>query len=481
MNAASATIRNCFSYDASSLGFQVSNCDAVRIQNNEVMGPMFHPVFVKNSRDVMITNNKLEGIGVPAGTDTSVGGIGILAFNCVDINISGNMIDNMSDTGTKTEGCINVVYDNNIVSRSGKDGIKIQGAPKQTDKPVRAVISNNVVKDLYPTRSDGSTLIQVSHTQHVTVTGNVISNHTAANRYGVRIFNNPGSQVGNAGFVVIGNNEISRCSDNEAGYQSIIIVGMNDESQHYMINNNMCYAGIYNSGCGVCTISGNVVGVAENRPLASESMGIRSDSRSNTIQGNTIKGFGIGITVSVDDSTDDQSSSASATIIGNTLEGMTHRQFDVGSLTSDTNTMSVVINDNACVNFNLVTGWEAIRLRVGNVNMETVSIVGNTFIGDYKTLMGFIGYSAPDVIGSYAVSSNIEESSSSDYYHSNFVNKCKRVVGDYAQYHEAPSTDKSYRRGDIVYNSAPSIGRDVGFQCIDATTQQWVSIGKLQS
>lgn len=478
MNAASATIRNCYSYNSSSLGFQLSGCGAVRVHDNEIITPMFHPVYVKHSQDVMITNNKLEGIGTQASTDTSIGGIGILAFNCVDINISGNMIDNMSDTGTKTEGCVNVIYDNNVVTRSGKDGIKIQGLLKQKNKPVRAVISNNVVKDLYPTRSDGSTLVQVSHTQHVTVTGNVISNHTEANRYGVRIFNLGGDQVGNAGFVVINNNEVDRCSDRETGYESIIVVGVYDDAQHYMINDNMCYAGIYNSGCGVCTINGNVVGVAENRPLDSESMGIRSDSRSNVIQNNTVRNFGIGIVVSVDDPSD---GTCSANIVGNTLENITHQLFDVGSRRSATNTMSTVINDNACINFDLITGWEAIRLRVGGVDMDTVSIVGNTFIGGYKTLVGFIGYSEPEVIGSYAVSSNIEESTDSGYRQSHFVDKCKRVVGDYAQYYEAPSADKSYRRGDIVYNSAPAIGRDVGFQCIDASTQQWASIGKIQS
>lgn len=478
MDAASATIRNCYSYNSSSLGFQLSGCGAVRVHDNEIITPMFHPVFVKRSQDVMITNNKIEGIGAEDPTNLGVGGIGVLVFDCVDVNISGNMIDNMSDTGTKTEGCINVIYDNNVVTRSGKDGIKIQGAPKQKNKPVRAVISNNVVKDLYPTRSDGSTLVQVSHTQHVTVTGNVMSNHTEANRYGVRIFNGGGDLVGNAGFVVISNNEIDRCSDRESGYESIIIVGVNDESQHYMINDNMCYAGIYNAGCGVCTINSNVVGVADNPPLSSWPKGIRSDARSNVIQSNTVKGFDIGITVSVNDPSEGK---CSANIVGNTLENITHQLFDVGSRRSDSNAMSTVINDNACINFDLTTGWEAIRLRVGNVDMDTVSIVGNTFIGGYKTLVSFIGYSEPEVIGSFAVSSNIEESTSSDYYRSHFVDKCKRVVGDYAQYYEAPSADKSYRRGDIVYNSAPAIGRDVGFQCIDASTQQWASIGKIQS
>jgi hypothetical protein len=125
---------------------------------------------------------------MPIGTSSEVprGGIGYLGTRGNNITVRRNTIKSITDTGTKTEGANNVIYDNNYVEDCGKDGIKVQdyqtnlsgltnwfyGNPDY--RVTNAKIINNTVKNLYAWRSDGSSLIQIHNCAEGEVRGNIV-------------------------------------------------------------------------------------------------------------------------------------------------------------------------------------------------------------------------------------------------------------------------------------------------------------------
>ena len=454
----------------------VSVFDATNLTIKGCKGQLIngHGIFFKRCFNVSIDNNSLSGIGVIGGA--TYGGIGILGTANKKVSLKGNFIKEFSDTGSKMEGCLDVIYSNNIVHDCGKDGIKVQAHPEQTEVPYRAVIENNIVKDLYPTRPDGSTCIQVSDTKYVTVTGNVVANDfsvTGSSRYGIRTFNHVNGTLGQAGFVLVNGNNVGNCSDDLAPLASISVIGVAGGGHTQTINNNICYSGIVGGdGFGPVTINGNIVGASDPSTSALPNLnGITSYSKTSVIVANTIRGFPVGVSVAPSAPTDDI---WSAVVTGNLLENITLRQFDFGG---GAGSLDLLLGDNVCTNF-VQSSDAAIRLRVAATDFRTVSIRGNTFKGTYRTLCEFYQYTS-GVIGSYVVTDNVEETDHASYFASNFVNKCKRVLGDYAKSSLAPTSDKSYKRGDLVYNVAPASGRPVGYQCVNASTQSWLSIGTL--
>ena len=461
----------------------------VSIEANIVDEPYGHGISFKRCSNVYVVKNKLTGVGA-AGGDIITGiqhGIGILGGMSDKIFISENVVDNFTDTGSKCEGCQYVEYASNIITRVGKDGIKVQGHPEQIANPDRAIITNNIIRNLYDWRIDGSNCIGIHDAKHVVVTGNLCSSDPAITgativKRGITLLNfNSGAQ-GSAGFINVANNIIEKCAihDNTDwnNKYSIHVQRNGSSSGHTMtVEHNICYSYIVaGGGYGSTIVNGNTVGATadyQEMLFSTDTPGIILRGAYCVATGNSIKGFPVGVAYFNFTPYPDV---ANVNISGNSMAFITKCCFDLGAQDNaelDDINVNVNISDNVCSNLS-VGNDGAIWVRSGQMNFNNVVISGNTFNGDYRTLVTFKNHSSGHVHGHYAVTNNSEQSSRSDYFDTAFVPNCKRVTGDYAKYIAPPSASAAYRRGDVVWNSVVQGDRPAGWICIEPTTQAWL-------
>lgn len=482
-------IVNCVSALTPTDFARVYDTEFVTISENIINQPYGHGISFKRCSNVHVFKNKLTGIG-SLGGNIATGiqhGIGILGGMSDKIFISENTIDNFTDTGSKCEGCQDVEYSKNIVTNVGKDGIKVQGHPEQTANPDRAIITNNIIRNLYDWRTDGSNCIGIHDARYVVVTGNLCSSDPTVTgativKRGISLLNfNSGSQ-GSAGFINVSNNIIEKCAvHNDTDWQnkySIHVQRNGSSSGHTMIvEHNICYSYIVaGGGYGSTIVNGNVVGATSDYQemlFNTDASGIILRGAYCVATGNTVKGFPVGITYF---NFTPFPTVANIDISGNSLSFISKCAFDIGAQDNaelDDIEANVNISNNVCSN--LTVGNDgAIWVRSGQMKFNNFVISDNTFNGDYRTLVTFKSYNVAHVHKHYSVSNNSEQSSRGDYFETQFVPNCKRVTGDYAKHSTFPVNTMAYRRGDVIWNSIVQGDRPAGWICTDPTTQTWM-------
>lgn len=482
-------VSNCASKLTPTDFARIYDAEFVTVAYNLVSQPYGHGISFKRCSNVHVFKNKLVGIGATGGTIATgiQHGIGILGGMSDKVFISDNTIDNFTDTGSKCEGCQDVEYSKNVVTNVGKDGIKVQGHVEQTAAPDRAVMTNNIIRNLYDWRTDGSNCIGIHDAKYVVVTGNIcgsdpaVTGATLAKR-GISVLNfNSGAQ-GSAGFINVANNIIEKCAihDNTDwnNKYSIHVERNGSSSGHTMtVEHNICYSFITaGGGYGSTIVSGNTVGATadyQEMLFTTDASGIIARGAYCTVTGNSIKGFPAGVTYF---NFTPYPTVANVDISGNSMAFITKCCFDIGA--QDNAELAdieanVSVTGNVCSNLS-VGNDGAVWIRSGQMKFNNVAITGNTFNGDYRTLCTFKAYDIAHVHGHYAVSNNSEQSSRGDYFDTAFVLNCKRVTGDCAKYNTYPVSSMAYKRGDVVWNSIVQGDRPAGWICIDPTTQTWM-------
>jgi hypothetical protein len=483
------TIDNCRAFETGADFITVFDCEMLNVTNSRVYRTFGHGISFKRCTNVVIENNKIDGIGASGGNIVTgiKAGIGILGGMSSKIVISGNHINNMTDTGSKCEGCQDVTYYGNVVTNVGKDGIKVQGHPEQTTTPDRVSITDNIIRNLYDWRTDGSNCIGIHDARYVTITGNKCSSDPAVTgatiaKRGVTLLNfNSGAQ-GSAGFIVVSNNIIEKCAvhdDTDWINKYSIHVQRNGSSSGQMMTvaNNICYSFIVaGGGFGSTVVTGNTVGASpeyDGMLFNTDASGIILRGAYCVATGNSIKGFPVGVTYLNFTPYPDV---ANVAVTGNSFAYITKAVADFGSQANgvyDIIKANVTFSGNVCSRLGIGND-AAIWIRSGQVEFNTVNICNNTFDGDYRTLLSLKSYTSGHVHKQYSVSENSENSSRTDYFDVQLIPYCLRVLGDYAKHSSAPTSDKKYRRGDVVWNSIVQGDRPSGWICIEPTAQTWM-------
>lgn len=182
LNSNNIKLTKCGVINAPSISFDLSNSNNIIIDQCVSTNGMYHGVVLSYCTNGTVSNSRIIGIG-NQGNDTKKGGIGILGIGGDHFNFVSNHIEDISDTGTKTEGSNYVTWTGNTVRNSGKDGIKFQnllaGQVSGGHPPVKTVyegkILNNTIDKIFNGRSDGSAFIQLLGAENVTVSGNLIT------------------------------------------------------------------------------------------------------------------------------------------------------------------------------------------------------------------------------------------------------------------------------------------------------------------
>lgn len=326
-------VKNCKITNSASVGIYVSYANSISITNCNIQKSLFHGISFEQSSNVIVRDNYIEGLG-NQGTNTSVGGIGIIGIQSNYIKIHNNYIYNVGDTGTKTDDCSNVEWVGNTVKNFGKDGIKFMGYVAGGFK--NALISNNYLEGQYYWRTDGSSYIQTIGSSTI-IKDNVIVGGTKSTgeENGIKIW----GQLADISDVVCTNNKITNAKDG--------IVGINTNNA------------IINSNTIVRNDSVNKVGSLVNCNNISNSQIIDNYLSGNTVTTtNQTEGINL-INIS------------NVKITGNTI--LTTRYAIQGSLT---NSDYIVVEKNTAKNI----GTFAINLTAySTASIKEISISSNNF------------------------------------------------------------------------------------------------------
>ena len=180
--SSNVVLTKCDVINGPSISFNIKNSKNIVINNCTSTNGMFHGIVFEYCSNASVSDSKIIGIG-DQGIDIEKGGIGILGIGGNHLTFSNNHIENISDTGTKTEGANFVTWYGNTVKKCGKDGIKFQNlvaGENPAEQPVlefvtNAKIINNTIDQIYNGRNDGSSLVQIWNANDVEVIGNIIS------------------------------------------------------------------------------------------------------------------------------------------------------------------------------------------------------------------------------------------------------------------------------------------------------------------
>jgi hypothetical protein len=182
LGSSNIRLNNCSVINGPSISFNIKDSKNIDITNCTSVNGMYHGIVFEYCSNASVSNSKIIGIG-NQGIDPRKGGIGILGIGGNYLTFTNNDIENISDTGTKTEGSNYVIWDGNTLKNCGKDGIKFQNlvaGENPVGQPVlefatNAKIINNTIDQIYNGRNDGSSLVQIWNAHNVEVIGNIIS------------------------------------------------------------------------------------------------------------------------------------------------------------------------------------------------------------------------------------------------------------------------------------------------------------------
>ncbi|WP_102127683.1 right-handed parallel beta-helix repeat-containing protein [Deinococcus planocerae] len=156
-----------------SIGISVERSSNVTIERNAVNEAYAVGIETSMSNDVKVLKNTVTGLGDPAKYRFSPG-IGIFGYGGDTFLAEGNVLRNLSNTATKTEGIDHTTYRGNTIDVFGKDGIKVMPRPGHTTAVSDAVVENNTILNRHPWASDGSSYILFHSVQGGRITGNRI-------------------------------------------------------------------------------------------------------------------------------------------------------------------------------------------------------------------------------------------------------------------------------------------------------------------
>lgn len=185
-------VRGIFSSGALDNGIHIRGDEhqGANVRFCEIKDMGMHGIVGVGCGDFDIRRCHITGIGDAGAAQVALnnGGIGILISGTRpntetgpqrNVHIERNIIDNMSDTATKTEDMHGVRYIDNIIQRHGKDGIKIM----QTDNTWNpglyvedGIISGNTFESggHYNWRGDGSAYILMQNVKGGTIADNYV-------------------------------------------------------------------------------------------------------------------------------------------------------------------------------------------------------------------------------------------------------------------------------------------------------------------
>ena len=211
----------------------ITEFDNVTIDNCNFVNIGATGIFVKKSNNVKINNCKFEGRGM---LSVDYANTGCVVSQSEKVIISNNIFYNLEGTATKTEGCNNVIYSENIIDTFSKDGIKVMGYPTNNIKYCKDIlITNNIIKNFIDSRSDAGAYINVHCGTNVKVTNNNIigTGNEQLQRAVISLNNWNGVENGNNGNnITIQNNSSvnTKCHSLKIQSQDNVIIS----------NNNLC-------------------------------------------------------------------------------------------------------------------------------------------------------------------------------------------------------------------------------------------------
>ena len=229
----SVTFRNCNFFNFHGTSLFITEFDNVTISNCNFVNIGATGIFVKKSNNVKINNCKFEGRGMLL---VDYANSGCVVSQSEKVIISNNIFYNLEGTATKTEGCNNVIYSENIIDTFSKDGIKVMGYPTNNIKYCKDVlITNNIIKNFIDNRSDAGAYINVHCGTNVKVTNNNIigTGNEQPQRAVISLNNWNGVENGNNGNnITIQNNSSvnTKCHSLKLQSQDNVIIS----------NNNLC-------------------------------------------------------------------------------------------------------------------------------------------------------------------------------------------------------------------------------------------------
>lgn len=455
----------------------------VRVADNDISDGMFHGIYVGfttatplGSR-AWVTGNRVEGRG-DLGTNTAIGGIGILVERVSKVVIRDNDIRNMSDTGTKTAGCDDVQYLGNRVEDSGKDGIKVQAYTGYSTQVSRAVVANNIVRRVNAWRTDGSATILLNDVRKGVVEGNLTEGGGTRSEDAIRVTSSTGSDVqdilvtGNVGTLtgaygvyvattgtatpmrrvsVIGNRLAGR-----------VVVGSNVQDSIQVLANAIHREGTLSADVGVSLTGvgdGASADVADNSiadfgvavqvvPLAGVNM------RAVRVRNNTIRDCQ-GITIRIDNFVATPTTADLVEVSGNAIINPTR---------SGTSVAAVV------------------RIGLANLTIQAVvltrNIIRQTGAGTLTNTMETTGGTAGTSIGYADISGNILSGSTGTTLFSGY-DRAARLKG--LKLGAAP-TFGTWQVGDVVEHLTPAASGNIGWVCTTAGSPgTWKTYGAISA
>lgn len=157
------------------VGISADTSDDVVIEDSVVSGAYANGIGTGNSNDVKILRNTVTGLGDPgAGKYKEPPGLGIFGWGGRNFLAEGNVLRDITNTATKTEGIDNTTYRNNTIDGFGKDGIKVMPRPGYSTSVSGAVVEGNTIRNRHPWAPDGTSYILFHSVQGGRATGNRI-------------------------------------------------------------------------------------------------------------------------------------------------------------------------------------------------------------------------------------------------------------------------------------------------------------------
>ncbi|WP_264777865.1 right-handed parallel beta-helix repeat-containing protein [Deinococcus aetherius] len=158
-----------------SVGISADGSDGVVIEDSTVSGAYANGIGTGNSNNVKILRNTVTGLGDPgSGNYKEPPGLGIFGWGGKNFLAEGNVLRNITNTATKTEGIANTTYRGNTIDGFGKDGIKIMPRPGYSTSVAGAVVEGNTIRNRHPWAADGTSYILFHSVQGGRVAGNKI-------------------------------------------------------------------------------------------------------------------------------------------------------------------------------------------------------------------------------------------------------------------------------------------------------------------
>ncbi len=381
LNSSNIQLINCDIINAPSISFNISNSRDIQLLNCSSVNGMFHGVVFENCSNASVSGSTVTGIG-NQGFDNKKGGIGILGIGGDHLTFTNNHIENISDTGTKTEGSNYVTWSGNTVKNCGKDGIKFQnliagenpGMEPLYDFVTNAKIINNTIDQIYNGRNDGSSLIQLWNAHNVEVIGNTITGGLKNGQEdGICVWSNTAINADN---ILISGNTIKNTN------RFIFLSKVNNA----IITENNCenlvapknqYDGLAVEFSDKITVTKNLVRRSATGSI--DGFAVKMYEATNfIIQNNQLENSFGAVTMQL-------ASCTSSSVIGNQMKNFSNKAISLYANTPGTTLNTLKITENTISNVGTVSGYNAvISVDPSNLTLDVLDLSGTKIIGNAK-------------------------------------------------------------------------------------------------